>query len=86
MTPQEMKELSIKMGMSIMLGKKVFNLSELLDKEIINVLVGTEFEWMYHLLKALGTGQISEFNRLVQQYQDYISRFPNIVNEMTYLE
>lgn len=56
------------MGMSIMLGKKVFNLSELLDKDIINILVGTDFEWMYHLMKTLGHGQINEFNNTVKQH------------------
>jgi 26S proteasome regulatory subunit N9 len=86
MEEAEKKELSIKMGMSIMLGKKVFNLSELLDKDIIHILVGTDFEWMFHMMKSLGTGNINEFNRIVQQYQEFISRFPNIVNEMTYLE
>ena len=74
------------MGMSIMLGKKVFNISELLDKDIINSLLGTDFEWMYHMLKALGQGNIHEFNNTVKQHQEFISRFPNIVNEMTYLE
>lgn len=82
----EKKELSIKMGMAIMLGKKVFNLSELLDKDIINSLVGTDFEWMYHMMRALGQGQIDQFNQTVQQHQDFISKFPNIVMEMTYLE
>lgn len=86
MSDQEKKELSIKMGMSIMLGKKVFNLSELLDKDIINSLVGTEFEWLFHLIKALGQGQINEFVRHVQQHQEFISKFPHIVNEMFYLE
>lgn len=66
MSEAEKKELSIKMGMSIMLGKKVFNLSELLDKDIINILVGTDFEWMFHMMKALGTGNINDFNRIVQ--------------------
>jgi 26S proteasome regulatory subunit N9 len=59
MSENDKKELSIKMGMSIMLGKKVFNISELLDKEIINSLLGTDFEWMFHMLKALGQGQIN---------------------------
>lgn len=86
MTEAEKKELSIKMGMSIMLGKKVFNLSELLDKDVIHSLLGTDFEWMFHMMQSLGTGNINEFNRIVQQYQEFISRFPNIVNEMTYLE
>jgi hypothetical protein len=44
------------MGMSILLGKKVFNITELLDKDVINSLIGTEFEWLYHIMKALGLG------------------------------
>lgn len=55
-TAKEQKELSIKMGMAILLGKKVFNISELLDKDIINILVGGDFEWLYHLMKTLGQG------------------------------
>jgi|TARA_B110000285_G_C15028491_1_gene565448 hypothetical protein len=74
------------MGMSILLGKKVFNITELLDKEIINVLLGTEFEWLYHLMKTLGLGQIADFEKTVQNNQEYISKFKNIVDEMTYLE
>jgi len=54
MSDQEKKDLSIKMGMSILLGKRVFNISELLDKDIINILVGTDFEWLYHMMKTLG--------------------------------
>ena len=54
MSDKEKKELSIKMGMSILLGKNVYNISELLDKEIINSLVGTEFEWLFHMMRNLG--------------------------------
>lgn len=74
------------MGMSILLGKKVFNIAELLDMDIINILVGTEFEWLYHMMKTLGLGQIQEFNSTVQSHQEFISKFQNIVGEMTYLE
>jgi 26S proteasome regulatory subunit N9 len=86
MTEKEKKELSIKMGMSILLGKNVYNISELLDKEIINSLVGSEFEWLFHMMKNLGQGKITEFSETVQQNQDFISKFPLIVKEMTYLE
>lgn len=86
MTEKEKKELSIKMGMSILLGKNVYNISELLDKEIINSLVGTEFEWLFHMMKNLGQGNIQEFSDTVQKNQNSISKFPNIVKEMTYLE
>jgi len=56
MSDQEKRELSIKMGMSILLGKNVFNISELLDKEVINSLIGSDFEWLYHMMNTLGQG------------------------------
>jgi 26S proteasome regulatory subunit N9 len=59
LSEQQKKDFSIKMGMAILLGKKVFNIAELLDKEIINVLIGTDFEWLYHLMSSLGKGQIA---------------------------
>lgn len=54
------------MGMSILLGKNVYNISELLDKEIINSLVGTEFEWLFHMMRSLGQGKIDEFTKTVE--------------------
>jgi 26S proteasome regulatory subunit N9 len=86
MSEKEKKELSIKMGMSILLGKNVYNISELLDKDVINSLVGSDFEWLFYMMKTLGQGKIQEFMDTVNNNQDYISKFPNIVKEMTYLE
>ena len=86
MSEKEKKEFSIKMGMSILLGKNVYNISELLDKDIINSLLGTEFEWLFHMMKNLGEGNIQKFTETVQQNQAFIQKFPNIVKEMTYLE
>jgi 26S proteasome regulatory subunit N9 len=85
MDQKQKKELSIKMGMSILLGKNVFNITELLDKDVINSLLGTEFEWLYHMMKTLGYGKINEFDRTVQGNQEFISKFPNILKEMEYL-
>lgn len=47
MNEAEKKQLSVKMSMSILLGKNVFNIAELLDKEVIKSLVGSDFEWLY---------------------------------------
>ena len=53
------------MGMSILLGKNVFNITELLDKDVINSLLGTDFEWLYYMMKTLGHGKINEFDKTV---------------------
>jgi hypothetical protein len=67
MSEKEKKEFSIKMGMSILLGKNVYNISELLDKDVINSLIGTDFEWLFHMMKNLGQGKIQEFTDTVQK-------------------
>jgi len=50
MTPDLKKMWSTKMGMAVLLGKNIFNIAELLDKEILQSLVGTDFQWLFDLL------------------------------------
>lgn len=52
----EKKDWSIKLGMAILLGKNIYNIMELLDKEILQSLIGSDFEWLHVLLNALGRG------------------------------
>jgi len=54
--------------MAVLLGKNIFNISELLDKPILNSLVGSDFQWLYDLLMALGKGQIAEFAAAIQRH------------------
>jgi len=56
LTADEKKQWSIKMGMAVLLGKNIFNIAELLDKEILSSLVGSDFQWLYDLLMTLGRG------------------------------
>ena len=63
-----MKDLSTKMGMSVLLGKNIYNIAELLDKEILKSLIGTDFNWLYDLLNALGRGSINDYNFAVNTH------------------
>jgi hypothetical protein len=60
------------MGMAVLLGKNIFNISELLDKEILSSLVGSDFQWLYDMLMTLGRGQITEFAQAMQKHSDFI--------------
>lgn len=40
---QQRKSWATKMGMAVLLGKGIFNIAELLDKEVLQSLVGTDF-------------------------------------------
>ncbi len=56
LTEKEKKDLSIQLGMAILLGKNIYNIMELLDKEILQSLNGTDYEWLSALLNTLGRG------------------------------
>ena len=73
------------MGMSILLGKNVINISELLDKDIINSLIGTPFVCLYHKMKTLGFGQIQALKLTLNRPTSH-KQYPIIIKEMTYLE
>lgn len=49
--------------MAVLLGKKIFNIQELLDKAILKSLLGSDFEWLHDLLTALGLGNIAGFQQ-----------------------
>lgn len=86
MSEKEQRELSIKIGMAILLGKNVFNISELLDKEVINSLIGTEFAWLHSLMQSLGQGQIEAFERAFDAARPSLQKFPAVLKNETYLK
>lgn len=86
LTQEEKKDWSIKLGMAILLGKNIYNIMELLDKDILQSLIGSDFEWLHVLLYALGRGQIQEFTQAVTTHHEYITRFPNILKELEHLQ
>jgi len=68
LSKDEMKDWAVKMGMSVLLGKNIYNITELLDKEVLHSLVGSDFEWLYDLLQSLGKGQIAEFLSALERH------------------
>jgi len=72
--------------MAVLLGKRIFNIQELLDKEILKSLLQSGFEWLYDLLQTLGNGQITEFAAAIQKHNQVIQRYPQIMKEIDYLK
>ncbi len=53
---------------------------------MLKSLLNSDFEWLFDLLQTLGRGQIRAFEQAIQKHSQYISRFPAIMKEMTYLD
>lgn len=74
------------MGKAILLGKDIYNIAELLEKDILKSLVGTDFEWLYDILKSLNTANIDEFEECLKKYEAQISSSEELVKNQNQLE
>lgn len=74
------------MGKAILLGKDIYNIAELLEKDILKSLVGTDYEWLYDILTALNTANIDEFEDCLKRYEDKINASEELVRNQNQLE
>lgn len=73
LTDQEKHEWCINMGKSILLGKDIYNIAELLEKDILKSLIDTDYEWLYDILKTLNNANIEEFEECLKKYSSQIN-------------
>lgn len=78
LSESEKREWCVNMGKAILLGKDIYNIAELLEKDILRSLIGTDHEWLYEILKALNTANIDEFQDCLVRYHAQISQTEDI--------
>lgn len=62
----ERKELASAVGLAALVGKNVFNFGELLEHPVVDVLRGSEFDWLHQLLLAFNRGDIDRFKAVAE--------------------
>lgn len=86
LTMDERKDICTKIGMSVLLGKNIFNITELLDKEVLHSLQGSNFQWLYDLLISLGRGDIAGFEDAIKRHNATIDKIVPIKNNVEHLK
>lgn len=74
----EKREWCINMGKAILLGKDIYNIAELLEKDILKSLIGTDYEWLYEILKTLDSANITNFEECLIKYHALITENEDI--------
>ena len=75
-------EWSIKMGMAVLLGRSIYNVGELVEKEILKSLVTTSYTWLYDLLLAMNNANVNEFIKAIEKHKAQIESVPDIKTNM----
>ncbi|KAI9073598.1 hypothetical protein K1719_044445 [Acacia pycnantha] len=78
--PVEFKqEFAYDLGLAVLLGDNIYNIGELLAHPIIHDLVGTDGEWLYHILLAFNSGDLFKHKKLRKVYRPAIQDQPALV-------
>lgn len=56
------------MGMAVLVGKEIYNIAELCEKETLKALIGTDHQWLYEILMTMDSGDISSFFSVCEKY------------------
>ncbi|KAM3402993.1 hypothetical protein ACQJBY_006650 [Aegilops geniculata] len=80
-------DLAFDLSLAALLGDNIYNFGELLAHPIINSLIGTKVEWVYHMLQAFNTGNLALYQELCGVHNAALSAQPALVqNEQKLLE
>ncbi|XP_075087377.1 26S proteasome non-ATPase regulatory subunit 13 homolog B [Nicotiana tabacum] len=80
-------DLAFDLSLSALLGDNIYNFGELLAHPIVNSLMGTKVEWLYHILEAFNTGDLIRYQELCRVHQAALNAQPALVqNEKKLLE
>ncbi|XP_074587903.1 26S proteasome non-ATPase regulatory subunit 13 homolog B-like [Curcuma longa] len=80
-------DLAVDLSLSALLGDNIYNFGELLAHPIINSLIGTQVEWLYHILQAFNSGNLIRYQELCKIHSAALNAQPALVeNERMLLE
>ncbi|CAN6240733.1 unnamed protein product [Urochloa humidicola] len=81
------QSLAFDLSLAALLGENIYNFGELLAHPIIHGLLGTQAEWIFHMLCAFNSGNIALYQELCKAHNSALSAQPALVqNERKLLE
>lgn len=82
LSEQERLQMAFDLGISALVGEDIYSFGDLLAHPIIESLVGTEAEWLHHLLHAFNKGDIPKYEQLVGQYEQQLASQPILIQHV----
>ena len=61
------------MSISCLIGEKMFNFAELIEKEFLKVLLDTEYKWIYDLIICFNSANVEQFLSMMEKYSNQVN-------------
>ena len=85
-TQEEKLNICYKMAVASLIGEKMYNFTELVEKDFFKVLIGGDKEWIYHLVLSLDSGNVSQYYQLLDNYSSKINNDNILNNKLNFLK
>lgn len=82
LSEQERLQMAFDLGISALVGEDIYSFGDLLAHPIVDSLLGTQGEWLHHLLHAFNKGDIHKYEQLVAQYEQQLAGQPILVQHV----
>ena len=85
MTNEEKLDLCYKMCSAMLIGEKLYNFAELIEKDFFKLMHGTQYEWISNLILSFNSAKVDQFLSMVDQNKDKIMDNPILKEKVDFL-
>jgi 26S proteasome regulatory subunit N9 len=83
---QEKIRLSYKMAVACLIGERMYNFTELVEKDFFKVLIGSSYEWIYNIILSLNSGNVLQFQESIRNYHKEIQSEAVLFSKVSLLD
>ena len=77
--------LCYKMCSSMLIGEKLYNFAELIEKDFFKLMHGTKYEWISNLILSFNSSKVDQFLSMMEQNKKKIEENPILKDKKDYL-
>lgn len=78
--------LSYNMAVASLVGEKLFNFAELIEKDYFKSLQNSQYDWIYNLTLCFNSCKVDQFIKMMEQYKTQISTNETLKANIAFLQ
>lgn len=73
------------MSVASLIGEKMFNFAELIEKDFFKLLAKSQYEWIYYLILSFNSAKVDQFIEMINKYSTAIKNDTVLSSHVNFL-
>ena len=82
---EEQLEICYKMCSAMLIGEKLYNFAELIEKDFFKLMHGSKYEWISNLILSFNSAKVDQFESMIKQNKKQIDENPILKGKSDFL-